>query len=178
MPDEDDEQGPRLAGADLMVTPICFGTSGLGDMPDTYGYSVGAERAARTTVEAIFAGPANFHRHVPALYGMGRSEERIGAVIRERGGLAAGLRRFDQARPGSRRPTCSTRRSARRSIEQSLKALGRRANRYPASARPGMGESPIEDADQPERGARRTVPHEGGGPRDRRRTGRRAESTR
>ena len=34
-----------LGRTGLKVTPICFGTSGLGDMPDTYGYSVEAERA-------------------------------------------------------------------------------------------------------------------------------------
>ena len=57
------------------------------------------------------------------IYGMGRSEERIGAVIRERGGLPAGFvlsnkldrdpetKVFDAAR-------------ARRSPEESLTALG------------------------------------------------------
>ena len=35
----------RLGRTRLMVTPVCFGASGLGDMPDTYGYGVDAERA-------------------------------------------------------------------------------------------------------------------------------------
>jgi D-threo-aldose 1-dehydrogenase len=111
----------RLGRTGLFVTPICFGTSGLGDMPDTYGYSVEADRA-KATVEAIFAGPANFI-DTSRLYGMGRSEERIGAVIRERGGLPKGFvlstkldrdpqtNIFDAAR-------------ARRSLEESLEALG------------------------------------------------------
>jgi D-threo-aldose 1-dehydrogenase len=111
----------RLGRTDLMVTPICFGTSGLGDMPDTYGYDVDVERA-KATMQAIFDGPANF-LDASRIYGMGRSEERIGAAIRERGGLPSGFvvstkldrdpetNVFDAAR-------------ARRSLEQSLAALG------------------------------------------------------
>jgi D-threo-aldose 1-dehydrogenase len=111
----------RLGRTDLMVTPICFGTSGLGDMPDTYGYGVDEERA-KATVKAIFDNPVNF-LDSSRIYGMGRSEERIGAVIRERGGLPPGFvistkldrdletNRFDAAQ-------------ARRSLERSLKALG------------------------------------------------------
>jgi D-threo-aldose 1-dehydrogenase len=111
----------RLGSTDLMVTPICFGTSGLGDMPDTYGYGVDAERA-KATVKAIFDSPVNF-LDTSRIYGMGRSEERIGAAIRERGGLPPGFvistkldrdpetNRFDAAQ-------------ARRSLEQSLKAMG------------------------------------------------------
>jgi D-threo-aldose 1-dehydrogenase len=111
----------RLGRTDLRVTSIGFGTSGLGDMPDTYGYGVDADRA-KATVLAIFGGSANLI-DTSRLYGMGRSEERIGAVIRERGGLPPGFvvstkldrdpetNRFDAAQ-------------ARRSFEQSLKALG------------------------------------------------------
>ena len=110
----------RLGRTGLMVAPVCFGASGLGDMPDTYGYGVDAERA-KATVRAIFDGPVNF-LDTSRIYGMGRSEERIGAVIRERG-LPAGFvlsskldrdpetNVFDAAR-------------ARRSLEQSLGALG------------------------------------------------------
>jgi len=103
-----------------MAAPICFGTSGLGDMPDTYGYGVDDDRA-KATVRAIFDGPVNF-LDTSRIYGMGRSEERIGAVIRERGlpqdfVISTKLDRdpetnvFDAAQ-------------ARRSLEQSLKALG------------------------------------------------------
>ncbi|HXE25609.1 MAG TPA: aldo/keto reductase [Roseiarcus sp.] len=111
----------RLGRTDLSVTPICFGTTGLGDMPDTYGYAVD-EKRAMATVSAIFDGPANF-LDTSRIYGLGRSEARIGAVIRERGGLPPGFvistkldrdpetNRFDAAQ-------------ARRSLEQSLKALG------------------------------------------------------
>ena len=54
---------------------------------------------------------------------MGRSEERIGAVIRERGGLPHWLRGLDQARPRLKTNRFDAA-QARRSLEQSLKALG------------------------------------------------------
>ena len=110
----------RLGRTRLEVTPICFGTSGIGDMPDTYGYGVDEERA-RATVRAIFDGPVNFI-DTSRNYGMGRSEARIGQVIKERGGLPQGFvvstkldrdfatSHFDAAR-------------ARRSLEESLEAL-------------------------------------------------------
>lgn len=113
-------QRTLLGNTGLAVSPICFGTAALGDMPDTFGYSVDAERA-RETVRAIFDSEVNF-LDTSRIYGMGRSEERIGEVIRERGGLPDGfvistkLDRnvetgvFDGAQ-------------ARRSIEESLKAL-------------------------------------------------------
>ena len=110
----------RLGKTSLEVTPICFGTSGLGDMPGTYGYAVDEERA-RATVRAILQGPVNF-LDTSRNYGMGRSEARVGAVIKEQGGLPPGFvisskldrdmqtLRFDAAR-------------ARRSLEESLEAL-------------------------------------------------------
>ncbi|MGB0438813.1 MAG: aldo/keto reductase [Paracoccaceae bacterium] len=72
----------------VLIPPLCFGTSGLGDMPGTYGYSVDAARA-KATVAAVLDGP------MPCLdsarnYGMGRSETRLGAVLRARGGLPEG----------------------------------------------------------------------------------------
>lgn len=109
-----------LGKTNLEVTELCFGASALGDMPDTYGYSVSEDRA-RATVNAIFDGPVNF-LDTSRNYGFGRSEERIGSVIKERGGLPEGFvlstkldrdmetRRFDAAR-------------VRESIEESLKAL-------------------------------------------------------
>jgi D-threo-aldose 1-dehydrogenase len=90
-------------------------------MPGTYGYDVDEERA-RATIRAIFDSSVNF-LDTSRNYGMGRSEERIGSVIRERGGLPSGFvistkldrdpetNRFNGAR-------------ARRSLEESLHALG------------------------------------------------------
>ncbi|MEO1102575.1 MAG: aldo/keto reductase [Pseudomonadota bacterium] len=104
----------------VSVTPIGFGTSGLGSMPDTYGYAVDEERAY-ATVNAIFDGPVNL-LDTSRNYGLGRSEERVGEVIRQRGGIPDGFvistkldrdmdtRILDAAR-------------ARASFEESLKAL-------------------------------------------------------
>ncbi|MGV6847486.1 MAG: aldo/keto reductase [Marinibacterium sp.] len=105
----------------LRITPITFGTSALGDMPDTYGYGVDEDRAL-ATIRAILDGPANAI-DASNNYGFGRSEERIGRVIAERGGLPEGFvlstkldrdmetGRFDGDR-------------ARRSLEESLMRLG------------------------------------------------------
>ncbi|MBM1170800.1 aldo/keto reductase [Microvirga arabica] len=110
-----------LGRTNLHVSKVCFGTSSLGDMLDTYGYGVDEGRA-RGTIRAIFSGPVNF-LDTSRIYGFGRSEERIGDVIRERGRLPEGFvvstkldrdpetNRFDAAQ-------------ARRSLEESLKALG------------------------------------------------------
>ncbi len=110
----------RIGNTGLAVTPLCFGASALGDMPDTYGYGVDEDRAL-ATIDAIFDGPVNF-LDTSRNYGFGRSEERIGKAIRVRGGLPAGFvlstkldrdmetGRFDADR-------------ARRSLEESLTAL-------------------------------------------------------
>jgi D-threo-aldose 1-dehydrogenase len=115
------EESREIGQTGLRVPPICFGTSGLGNMPDTYGYEVAEERAL-STVRAILAQPRGF-LDTSRNYGSGRSEERIGGVVRELGGwpegrvLSTKLDRdmttggFDAAR-------------ARRSFEESLEALG------------------------------------------------------
>lgn len=95
--------------------------SGLGDMPDTYGYEV-SEARARETLDAIFESDVNFI-DTSNNYGFGRSEARIGDAIRARGGVPDGFvistkldrdmetLRFDADR-------------ARRSLEESLNRLG------------------------------------------------------
>lgn len=110
-----------LGRSGLSVSRLCFGLAPIGNMPDTYGYGVGEERA-RETVRAVFDSPVNF-LDTSRNYGLGRSEERIGEVIRERNGIPPGFvisskldrdmetRRFDGAR-------------ARRSLDESLKTLG------------------------------------------------------
>jgi D-threo-aldose 1-dehydrogenase len=109
-----------LGRSNLAVPRICFGLAPLGSMPDTYGYGVSTEDA-HATVRAIFDGGVSF-LDTSRNYGLGRSEARVGDVIRERGGLPQGVvisskldrdfetNRFDAAR-------------ARRSLEESLKAL-------------------------------------------------------
>ena len=74
-----------LSGTGLSVPAICYGTSGLGDMPDTYGYDVDEERAL-ATLRTIFSQPPGFI-DTSRNYGFGRSEERIGNAIRNMGGL-------------------------------------------------------------------------------------------
>src|SRR5262245_10560321 len=78
-----------LGRSGVSVTRLCFGLAPLGSMPDTYGYDVAAEQA-RETVRAFFDSPVNF-LDTSRNYGFGRSEERIGEVIRERGGLPSGF---------------------------------------------------------------------------------------
>ena len=116
-------QGERvmLGRTGLAVSKICFGTSALGDMPETFGYSVDADQA-NAALKAIFASPVNF-LDTARIYGHGRSEQRIGEVLKEIGGLPQGVvisskldrdfasNVFDGAR-------------ARRSLEESLAALG------------------------------------------------------
>ena len=111
----------RIGQTGLQVTPLCFGTSSLGDMPETYGYEV-SERQAIDTILKILDGPVNF-LDTSNNYGFGRSEERIGKAIREYGGLPEGFvlatkldreiatGRFDKAR-------------VRQSLEESLGRLG------------------------------------------------------
>lgn len=110
----------QLGRTGLQVSNICFGTGGLTSGADAD--SPERIRTAHKTVRAIFDGPANFI-DTSRIYGRGRSEERIGEVIRERGGLPPGFiletkldldfdtRRFDGA-------------AARRSLEASIEALG------------------------------------------------------
>ena len=110
-----------LGRTGLAVSKICFGTSALGHMPDTYGYEVDEDRA-KETIRVILAGPVNF-LDTSRIYGFGRSEERIGAVIRERGGLPEGFvisTKLDRD-PETNRFDAS---QARRSLEESLTALG------------------------------------------------------
>jgi D-threo-aldose 1-dehydrogenase len=90
-------------------------------MPDTYGYSVGEDRA-RATLDAIFDGPFQF-LDTSRNYGMGESEKRIGDAIRARGGLPAGFvisskldRNMDTMKFDGER--------AQQSIEESLTTLG------------------------------------------------------
>jgi len=130
-PDDNMDEEETLIGNDdarvavgrtvVRVPRIGFGTSALGDMPNTYGYSVDEARA-QATVEAILASAHPFV-DTSRIYGAGRSELRIGAAIRAIGGLPAGAvistkldrdvetGRFDAA-------------VARRSAEESLEALG------------------------------------------------------
>lgn len=111
----------RIGKTNVQVPPISFGSTSLANMPDTYGYSVSEEQGL-ATIRAIFAEDHGFI-DTARNYGLGRSEEMIGKVLRELGGVPKGrilstkldrdmdTLKFDAAR-------------VRRSIETSLKTLG------------------------------------------------------
>ena len=111
----------RTGARGVALPKIAFGTSGLGGMPDTYGYDVGEERAL-ATIRAVLELPDGM-LDTSRLYGMGRSEERIGKVIAELGGWPAGrllATKLDRDADTGRFDAGA----ARRSLEASLAALG------------------------------------------------------
>ena len=81
-------QSRPLGNTGLLVTPLCFGCASLGDMPETFGFSV-AKDQAHETLRAAFESPVNF-LDTAASYGNGESEARIGEVLRELGGVPPG----------------------------------------------------------------------------------------
>ncbi len=113
---------PRpLGNTGLTVSPLCIGCAPLGNMPDTFAYEVGEERALQT-VRAIFSGPINF-LDTAASYGDGESERRIGLVLREIGGLPAGFVLASKADRDLHTGDFSGE-QMRRSVERSLRLLG------------------------------------------------------
>jgi len=110
-----------LGRSGLMVSRVCCGTGPIGHMPEVYGHG-SSEELAYATVRAMLDGPSNF-MDTSRNYGAGRSEERIGHVIRERGGIPAGFvlaTKLDRD-PETNRFDAS---AMRRSFEKSLEALG------------------------------------------------------
>ncbi len=113
--------GRGMAKTSIVLPRLGFGTTALGDMPRTYGYSVD-EAEARETLRAILSGP-------PVLidssrnYGSGRSEERLGRALAEAGGLPQGFvlsTKLDRDMETGGFDADQ----ARRSMEGSLRALG------------------------------------------------------
>ena len=111
----------RIGKTSVSVPRIGYGATALSDMSETYGYSVGEERAL-ATIRAILESP-NGLIDTSRNYGLGKSEALIGKVVRALGGWPEGrvlstkldrdmdTLRFDASR-------------ARRSVEESLEALG------------------------------------------------------
>ena len=129
----------EIGGTGVRVPAIGFGTSGLGHMPDTYGYGVDEARAL-ATVRAVLALPEGF-LDSSRLYGMGRSEERIGKVIARARRLAGGAGALDQARPRPR--DRAVRRGAGAAVAGGEPGGARgRAGGHPAPARPGTCPEP------------------------------------
>lgn len=110
-----------LGSTGLMVHPLCIGCAEIGDMPDTFTYSV-EEQQALDMVRAMFDGPINF-LDTAASYGDGESERRIGLVIRERSGLPAGMVLATKADRDLQTGDFSGD-QMRRSVERSLRLLG------------------------------------------------------
>jgi len=137
-------------------------------MPATFGYSVSVVRAT-ATVNAILDGPTNFI-DTARIYGEGRSEERLGAVLRERGGLPVG---FVLSTKIDRDPATGVfdAAQARRSLETSLRILG--VNVSISSICTTSSTRARSPSDESRRRARRTLPHQGGGPGQSRRPRRR-----
>ena len=110
-----------LGRTGLAVSKLCFGAAAIGDMPETFGYAVDADRA-RATLKAIFASSVNF-LDTARIYGHGRSEQRIGEALKEIGGVPEGFvisskvdRDFESNLFDGPR--------VRRSLEESFEALG------------------------------------------------------
>ena len=113
---------PRPFGSTgLSVTPLCIGTSALGNFPAQYGYEVSDERAA-ATLRRVFQGPINFI-DTSNEYGGGESERRIGRVLKQLGGIPTGfvLATKVDPLPGSRDFSGAR---IRASVAESLQRLG------------------------------------------------------
>ena len=104
----------------IEVPPIAVGCAPLASMPETFGYGVDEDRA-RATVQAALGGPFPY-LDTAAGYGDGASEQRIGLVLRELGGLPAGatLQTKIGAGPGGD----FSGETVRRRFERSLSLLG------------------------------------------------------
>lgn len=110
-----------LGPTGLRVTPICLGCAPLGNMPDTFAYSVPEDRAL-ATLRAAFTGPINFI-DTAASYGDGESERRIGLVLKELGGVPEGVVLATKADRDLQTGDFSGD-QMRRSVERSLRLMG------------------------------------------------------
>jgi D-threo-aldose 1-dehydrogenase len=110
-----------LGGTDLSVSPLCVGCAPIGDMPETFDYSVDEERAGET-LRAVFESPINF-LDTAASYGDGESERRIGEMLGEMGGLPEGVVLATKADRDLTTGDFSGE-QMRRSVERSLRLLG------------------------------------------------------
>lgn len=113
---------PRPFGrTGLLVTPVAVGGAPLGDMPETFAFSVGDDRAL-ATIRAALTSPINF-LDTAASYGDGEGERRIGLVLREMGGVPGGYVIATKADRDLHTGDFSGD-QMRRSVERSLRLLG------------------------------------------------------
>ena len=114
-------QNRPLGDTGLLVSPLCFGCAPLGDMPETFGFSVAKEQA-HETLKAAFESPVNF-LDTAASYGDGEAERRIGEVLQELGGVPSGCVIATKADRDLWSGDFSGE-QMRRSVERSLRLLG------------------------------------------------------
>ena len=119
VPDPSSRRPLGLTG--LLVSPICVGCAPLGNMPETFEYSVSKQRAL-DTLHAVFESPLNF-LDTAASYGDGESERRIGEVLEEIGGLPEDCVLATKADRDLQTGDFSGE-QIRRSVERSLRLLG------------------------------------------------------
>ncbi len=111
----------RFGSGNLMVPPIAVGCAPMGDMLDTFLYSVSEDEAIATIVEAL-SGPLPYI-DTAALYGDGVSEQRVGEGIRAAGGLPEGA--VLQTKQGRDPKTNDySGETVKRRMERSLELLG------------------------------------------------------
>jgi D-threo-aldose 1-dehydrogenase len=115
-----DELGLRVLGSTgLEVTPLCVGTSPLGNTPMPYTRDVPEEDAVATIRRAL-AGPINF---LDTGNNYGDAERRIGIVLRDHGGVPEGFVLATKVDRDMATGDFSGDR-VRRSVEESLERLG------------------------------------------------------
>ncbi len=119
VPDPSSRRPLGLTG--LLVSPICVGCAPLGNMPETFEYSVSKQRAF-DTLHAVFESPLNF-LDTAASYGDGESERRIGEVLEEIVGLPEDCVLATKADRDLQTGDFSGE-QIRRSVERSLRLLG------------------------------------------------------
>jgi D-threo-aldose 1-dehydrogenase len=83
-------QTRALGRTGLHVTPICVGTSALGNFPSQYGYEVSTGQAVLTML-AVLKGPFNFVDTSNEYGNGGDSERRIGQALAAVGGVPDGF---------------------------------------------------------------------------------------
>jgi D-threo-aldose 1-dehydrogenase len=115
-----DGLGLRVLGSTgLEVTPLCVGTSPLGNTPLPYARDVPEEDAVATVRRAL-AGPINF---LDTGNNYGDAERRIGIVLRDHGGVPEGFVLATKVDRDMATGDFSGDR-VRRSVEESLERLG------------------------------------------------------
>jgi D-threo-aldose 1-dehydrogenase len=110
-----------LGTTGLRITAVALGCAALGDMPAEFGDRVTRDRALATIRAALDGGLRLID--TAAIYGEGRSEERLGAVLRARGGVPPGVTVSTKADRDPRSGDFSGA-QMRRSVEASLERLG------------------------------------------------------